>query len=140
MAKSFWSDGIRFECQGTGRCCVSRTGYGYVYFDLVDRRRLAKHLGVSTQSFTRKYCRKTGGHFHLKDFTGPCQFLKGKGCTVYEARPNQCRTWPFWPENMNARTWNREIKTYCPGVGKGKLYTADEIRELLKLDPVDPQK
>lgn len=136
--KKFWEDGIRFECQGTGRCCLSRGTYGYVYLHLKDRQRLAKHLKLSTSEFTRKYCKNTDGHFHLRDFKGPCQFLQGKACSIYEARPDQCRTWPFWPENMNARTWNTEVKTFCPGVGKGRLYSAEEIQELLKLDPVDP--
>ena len=139
MKDDFWAEGIRFECQGTGRCCVSREGYGFVYLTLEDRRRLAKHFGISTLAFTRRYCRKTEGHFHLIDFTGPCRFLggpDGKGCTVYEARPTQCRTWPFWPENMNARTWNGEVRTFCPGVGKGRLYSAEEIKILLKQDPV----
>jgi len=136
MAKQFWEDGIRFECQGTGRCCVSRGTYGYVYLTIEDRRRMASHLGLSTLSFTRRYCTNTDGHFHLKDFTGPCRFLKGKGCAIYEARPAQCRTWPFWPENMNARTWNTEVRTFCPGIGKGKIHTKSEIQKLLKQDPV----
>jgi len=136
--KKFWQDGIRFECQGTGRCCVAHTGYGHVYLTLEDRRRFARHFKISTLSFTRRYCSKTDGHFHLKRITGPCEFLEGKSCSVYEARPAQCRTWPFWPENMNARTWNREVRTFCPGVGKGRLHTAAEIERALSEDPVDP--
>jgi Fe-S-cluster containining protein len=135
MKRPFWKDGIRFECQGTGRCCVSRDGYGYVYLTLEDRRRFAKYFGVSTLSFTRKYCSKTDGHFHLKRTQGPCEFLEGKSCGAYEARPAQCRTWPFWPENMNARVWNSEVKSFCPGVGKGRLYSASEIQELMSQDP-----
>jgi len=52
-----------------------------------------------------------------------CRFLDPvtkKRCLVYEARPAQCRTWPFWPENMNARAWDREVVAFCPGVGKGR--------------------
>jgi hypothetical protein len=137
MNKPFWSDGIRFECQGTGRCCVSRDGYGYVYMTLDDRRRMARVLGLSTSAFTRKHCDQTDGHFHLKSVEGPCEFLEGKSCGVYEGRPAQCRTWPFWPENMNARTWNRDVKAFCPGVGKGRLYSAVEIEKLLKQDPIE---
>lgn len=134
--KRFWDEGIRFQCQGTGRCCVSRGEYGYVYLTLEDRRRLARFLGLKTQAFTRSHCRKTDGHFHLKEFTGPCPFLQGKACTVYEARPAQCRTWPFWPENMNARVWSGEVAVFCPGVGKGRLYTKNEIEALLEEDPI----
>ncbi len=138
MAEKFWKNGVRFECQGTGRCCTSRGSYGYVYLTLEDRRRLAGHLNISTYAFTRKYCLKTDGHFHLKDFKESCQFLEGKGCSVYEARPAQCRTWPFWPENMNAKSWAKEVVSFCPGVGKGRLYSPEEIQALLAQDPVDP--
>ncbi len=134
--KKFYSGGIRFQCQGTGRCCVSRDGYGYVYLTLEDRRRMARHLKLSTLAFTRTYCSKTDGYFHLKDEDGPCRFMKGKGCSIYEARPAQCRTWPFWPETMNAKTWNREVKAFCPGVGKGRLWSESEIEALLAQDPV----
>lgn len=128
----WWSEGIRFECQETGRCCVSRGAYGYVYLTLEDRRRLARHFGMATSTFTRRHCLRTDGHWHLRDFTDKCQYLDGVRCTVYEARPTQCRTWPFWPENMKAKVWAGEIAAYCPGIGKGRLYTASEIRELLK--------
>jgi Fe-S-cluster containining protein len=129
----WWSEGIRFECQETGRCCVSHGAYGYVYLTLHDRRRLARHLGLTTLQFTRRYCGKTGGHFHLKDASGPCQFLEGKRCSVYQGRPTQCRTWPFWPENMKPKVWDSQITTFCPGVGKGRLYSGEEIRELVSL-------
>jgi len=134
--KKFWQDGIRFECQGTGKCCTSRGSYGYVYLTLEDRRRLARQFELSTVAFTKRYCTKTDGHFHLKGFQESCQFLNGRSCLVYEARPAQCRTWPFWPENMTSRAWSKEVLAFCPGVGKGKLYTEVEIRSLLEKDPV----
>ena len=134
MAHSpWWTEGVRFECQGTGRCCVSRGAYGYVYLTLADRRRLARQLGLPTREFTRRYCAKTGGHFHLKDVEGSCRFLDGARCSVYEGRPTQCRTWPFWPENMGAKAWT-DVAASCPGVGKGRRYSGEEIRELLTID------
>lgn len=136
MKESFWEKGIRFECQGTGRCCLSRGAYGYVYLTLDDRRRLARHLGTRTAAFTRRHCATTDGYVHLKHPEKDCQFLDGKRCGVYEARPAQCRTWPFWPENLNARTWKKEVASFCPGVGKGRLHSADEIRALAEQDPV----
>jgi uncharacterized protein len=132
----WWSNGIRFECQETGRCCVSHDAYGYVYLTLKDRRRLARHLGLTTLKFTRRYCSKTDGCFHLKDPTGPCEFLDGKRCSVYEGRPTQCRTWPFWPENMKAKVWNSQITSFCPGIGKGRLYPASEIQQLVSLTAI----
>jgi len=133
---NFWANGIRFACQGTGQCCTSRGEYGYIYFTLKDRKRLASLLQITTREFTRQYCIKSDGHFHLKSPESDCRFLDGNRCTVYEARPAQCRTWPFWPENMNSRTWKKDITTFCPGIGKGRLHTSEEIRALMDEDPL----
>jgi Fe-S-cluster containining protein len=127
-AATWWHEGVRFECQGSGRCCVSRGQYGFVYVTIEDRRALAKLLKISTAAFTRKYCeKKEEGIWKLRDFNENCRFLDGKMCGVYEARPVQCRTWPWWPEVMGAKAWAREVAAYCPGVGKGPLRTREEI-------------
>ncbi len=131
--KDWWHKGIRFECQGSGKCCSSHGEYGYVYMTLDDRKRMAYHLKLNTKEFTNKFCRKTDGYHHLKLMkdSEACLFLEGKQCSVYEGRPSQCRTWPFWPEVMNAKTWNDEVASFCPGVGKGKLHSKDEIEAAL---------
>jgi Fe-S-cluster containining protein len=135
MAKSqqeaWWHEGVRFACQGSGKCCVSRGAYGYVYLTLEDRRLLARTLGMPTRQFTRQYCTRADGRFHLKDSGPDCVFLDGKRCSVYEGRPVQCRTWPFWPENMNARKWT-SIAAFCPGVGKGTAVPRARIEEILR--------
>ena len=33
--------GIRFECQGSGNCCVSRGTYGFVYLSKKDIKKLS---------------------------------------------------------------------------------------------------
>lgn len=127
----FYQQGLRFECTGCGECCKTRGGHAYVYVTRKERRRLAEHLGLPTRSFTARYCEKTDGLFHLRDPASTCQFLDGVRCTVYAARPEQCRTWPFWPENMNARAWKTEVQPGCPGVGIGKLHSRGEIEQVL---------
>lgn len=132
--KKWWSEGIQFECQGSGKCCVSRDEYGFVYLTTKDRRRLAKYFGLSLKEFTKEYCVEDQGVFWtLKDFKKACVFLKNKQCAVYEARPTQCRTWPFWPENMQAKNWKQDVANYCPGVGKGRVWTAQEIEKQLAI-------
>lgn len=128
--RTWWSEGVRFECQGSGQCCVSRGEYGYVFLTPEDRRRLAKFLKISTQAFTKKYCSRFHGAFHLnEDPERPeCMFLHGRRCDVYQARPGQCRTWPFWSEVMSPKAWKKEVATFCPGVGKGKVVSPEEIR------------
>jgi Fe-S-cluster containining protein len=130
--KLFYKEGIRFECQGEGKCCVSRGRYGYVYLSFNDRKRLASHCNMSTAEFTTKFTHKVYGLYELRYTGKDCPFLRNNRCDVYEARPKQCRTWPFWPENMNEAVWEQEVASWCPGVGKGRLYTQEEICEILE--------
>ena len=131
-SKKWWSEGVRFECQGSGQCCVSRGQYGYVYLTLEDRQNMGRLMKITTSEFTRKFCAKTDGVYHVADGPTPdCQFLKNNRCEVYQARPMQCRTWPFWPEVMAPKAWAKEVAAFCPGVGKGKVVDAATIRETL---------
>lgn len=132
--KEWWRDGVRFECQGSGKCCTSHGQYGFVYLTLKDRQRMAKLLGLSTGEFTRTHCERTGGVWHLieKPDRPDCMFLKDKRCGVYEARPQQCRTWPFWPEVMSPKKWASDVVSFCPGVGKGPVRTGEEIERAIR--------
>ncbi len=65
---------------------------------------------------------------------GDCVFYEsGRGCTVYQARPRQCRTWPFWESNLRTpEDWER-TKELCPGSGQGELIPAEEITRRLRV-------
>lgn len=133
MKPKFWENGLQFQCQGSGRCCVSHGGYGNVYLTKEDRQRLSQHLGVSQGTFTRTHCEQKHEIWKLKDRADKaCVFLQDKKCSVYEARPTQCRTWPFWPEVLEPKRWNKEVASFCPGVGKGRVWTREEIEVQLK--------
>lgn len=125
----WWKDGLRFQCQGSGKCCTSHGEYGFVFLTLQDRKRFAKHFNISTSEFTKKYCEKNNEVWHLKeDPKNPdCMFLKNKKCSAYEGRPTQCRTWPFWPEVMSPKAWKKDVVAFCPGVGKGPIRSREEI-------------
>ena len=132
--KKWWSEGIKFKCQGSGKCCVSRGTYGYVYLTQKDRKRMAKFFHQNISNFTKNFCQKSSGYFHLKNDKKKkaCIFLEDKKCTVYSARPEQCRTWPFWPEHMSPKQWNLHVASFCPGIGKGKVYSGKKIESILK--------
>jgi Fe-S-cluster containining protein len=105
-----------------------------VFLTKDDRKTLAAHHGLSLSLFNSRFCDKSGGFWKLKDPNGgDCIFLKNKKCGVYNARPTQCRTWPFWPEVLNAKTWNAEVANFCPGVGKGKLWSPREIERQIAI-------
>ena len=137
MKKINYKNGIRFECQSSGRCCISRDSYGFVYLSDNDIKRFSKYFKLSIKKFIEKYCQITEGLIHLiekSELNGKCIFLKNKKCSVYNSRPSQCRTWPFWNENMNAKVWNEDISINCPGIGKGKIINQKKIDTLLKED------
>ncbi len=135
MTKIDYLKGIRFKCQGSGNCCVSRGSYGFVYLSKLDVKKLSKNFKINEKEFLKKYCSKTDGYIHLKELKknkGNCIFLLDKRCKVYKSRPIQCRTWPFWPENMETKKWNQDISKNCPGIGKGKIINKKEILKYLK--------
>tara|TARA_Y100000590_G_C15417060_1_gene899887 strand:- start:5 stop:466 length:462 start_codon:yes stop_codon:yes gene_type:complete len=137
MNKININDGIKFECQGSGNCCVSRGSYGYVYLSKKDLKKLSKYFNLSKKEFVLQFCQTTDGYIHLvekNNLNGKCIFLNKNRCTVYKSRPTQCRTWPFWNENMNPKIWNKEISIYCPGIGKGKKINSQTIKKFLKED------
>jgi Fe-S-cluster containining protein len=120
--------GKRFECQRCGRCCSVRDrGFGFVHLTERDVSTMSAFLELEPKEFNERHCGTTDGILHLRDPQRDCQFLEDEGCAVYEARPLLCRSWPFWPKNLAGEaTWEKETAN-CPGVGKGKLYTSEEI-------------
>lgn len=63
-----------------------------------DIARLASHLDLSEGEFIDRHTRLAPSRQQLAlldQSDGSCAFLKGDRCSVYEARPEQCRTFPF---------------------------------------------
>lgn len=60
-------------------------------------------------------------------------------CRIYEARPAQCRTWPFWPSNLRSdRSWYWvKRNTPCPGMDRGPTFSLEEIEEQRQEAPQD---
>ena len=59
-------------------------------------------------------------------------FLEDKKCGVYEARPQQCRTFPFWEENVRSRhNWQR-LREFCPGIDEGPVHTLIQIQDQVR--------
>ncbi|MFC2074972.1 YkgJ family cysteine cluster protein [Bdellovibrionota bacterium] len=126
--KQKWcADGLRFRCAGSGNCCKTNGEYSYVYLTKLDIDRLSKHLNMSKTRFLRQFTQQLDGERIIKDPSRDCIFFEASRCTVYKARPKQCRTWPFWGESLTKDRW-KEIKKICPGIGKGKKYSWADIR------------
>jgi hypothetical protein len=124
----WYKDGLRFKCTGCGDCCTGAPGFVWVNKDEIAA--LAEEVGLDEAEFEEQFVREIGVRKSLKELDNyDCVFLDGKTrkCTVYEARPRQCRTWPFWDSNVRSpETWAATCEV-CPGSGKGRLYQLGEI-------------
>ena len=110
----WYSGGLNFKCTECGKCCTG--GPGAVWVTPIEIAALADRVGLSVAAFREQYTRNEGGRITLieKPDSYDCIFLRGKLCSVYETRPRQCRTFPWWPSNLTSReAWN-EID--CEGI------------------------
>jgi len=125
----FAKEGLQFTCTQCGDCCTGAPGFVWVNGDEI--KALAARLGLDEAEFERRYVRKVGLRKSLIEHAnGDCVFLhpQTRGCTVYEDRPRQCKTWPFWDSNIKSPEAWRETCEVCPGSGTGKLYTLEQIQ------------
>lgn len=126
----WYTRGLRFECRpDCGACCVNHGDYSHVYLDSDEALALAGELGLSLEAFCERYTEVDDGDLVLRMDRPECPFLDGSRCTVYAARPTQCRTFPFWPEHLTSRRRWSALRSFCPGIGRGDLIPAETIRE-----------
>lgn len=99
---------------------------------------MAAYLKMPVDEFKKNYVRRVGHRYSLieKKPSNDCIFLsrdgKKMGCKIYPVRPIQCRTWPFWTENLKSPDhWNSAAQG-CAGINKGKLYPIDSIEKIRK--------
>ena len=121
--------GLRFECTQCGKCCWTRGQYSHVYLTKQDLASLAAAVGLSVAETRRRYTfRDENGWTELDFREGRCVMLDAKTnlCTVYESRPTQCRTFPFWPEMIRRGKWTAEARRICEGVGNGRVVPKEE--------------
>ncbi len=137
MASADWyREGLRFSCAQCGGCCGGAPGYVWVTDE--EQTAIAACLGLPSKRLPGQYARRVGFRTSLVEKSnGDCIFLErngqGVGCRVYEVRPLQCRTWPFWPINLKSPEHWANVAETCPGMNQGTLHEADRIQEILDL-------
>lgn len=133
--KPWYHEGLRFKCTQCGDCCTGAPGF--VWVNQEEIAGLAAAIGMEdVDEFERLYVKRVGIRKSLKEFpNGDCVFFDGelRKCSLYDARPRQCRTWPFWDSNLKSPEAWEETCQVCPGSGKGKLYSLDVIEAQRKV-------
>jgi Fe-S-cluster containining protein len=123
MSTLIQKDGFSFSfnpqacnnCQG--RCCTGESGY--IYVTKQEIKNIAELLELQEIEFVKKYLFKKMYKYSIKERkvgdSYECIFYDAQlnGCKIYEARPSQCKTFPFWDYYKNKID---ELKLECPGI------------------------
>jgi Fe-S-cluster containining protein len=132
--RKFYHNGLYFTCTECGNCCTDTSGY--VELTEEEAGKIAKFWGLSETEFLEKFIEVPGNaaSLHLISHqNGDCIFLVENRCSVYLVRPLQCRTFPFWPENVKFSLRWEITAALCPGINQGRLYPETEIENILDL-------
>jgi len=141
MEEKFYREGLRFSCARCSSCC--RHDPGFVFLSLKDIETLIAFLRLSKHDFIMRYVKEVdmGDYRRLSLIEKPnydCIFWDEGGCSVYEARPLQCRSYPFWHHHLLSKdTWDA-LADSCPGINNGSLHTEEEIEGWLRQRSVNP--
>lgn len=100
-----------------GYCCTGKSGYIWVSEQEISN--IAACLGENIDGFISRYLVRIGRRFCIKEVKMGgafcCLFFdeKNRRCAIYEERPAQCRTFPFWQYFKDNPD---EAAKECPGV------------------------
>jgi hypothetical protein len=141
MSAPFYATGLKFLCKRCSACC--RYDAGFVFLSEDDLENLTAELKMDRNAFIATFCRWVSGQngaesLSLKEKSNNDCIFWNCGCTVYQARPMQCRTFPFW-ESIAASAFNWETAASgCPGINCGNIHTGKVIGEYIKLSAAQP--
>jgi len=139
----------RFECQGCGYCCSQKV---LLYPSLEEIRELAQYLSLTECSFAFRYLQeiydpqkdayaiafKTN---QPKDPLTGCIFCQDRICVIHESpRTGLCHVFPWNHFDLEKEEWEENFISedgtfWCPGIGKGHLWTLKEIRTIKETYP-----
>lgn len=132
----WYKDGLRFKCTECGKCCTGTSGF--VWVNQEEMQNMANVLNISLELFKKRYVRQRDNRYALIEKKIPngeydCIFLKDKKCQVYQARPIQCRTYPWWQENLNTEQSWKLAAEECEGINdQAPLLPYTQIIQLVR--------
>lgn len=124
MSSLFTKKGFDFAfdpkgCEScNGNCCIGESGY--IWINPTEIHALALHLKINPEELKLKYLNKIGYKYSIKEIQlskdnyACCFFdLDKKQCSIYNVRPTQCRTFPFWDYFKENK---QEVFKECPAI------------------------
>lgn len=101
-----------------GNCCIGESGN--IWISKQEIQNLCNHLNLDIVEVFDKYLEKRGYKYSIKEVqlakdNYACIFfnLEKKMCTIYDVRPVQCRTFPFWEYFKKNKD---EVVKECPAI------------------------
>ena len=118
----------QIDCTACANCCRVAT----VKITERDAVKLSKFLGVGLKQFWSDYAEENPEEGAvLKRNEGGCVFLDGNLCSVYDARPHTCETFPHLTHgagSLVSRLWQMVDRAcYCPIVYNTLEAWKDEV-------------
>lgn len=132
----WYKEGLRFKCTECGKCCTGTSGF--VWVNEKEIKGMAEALQIDVPLFKRKYLRSRDNRYALVEKKTPsgeydCIFLSDKKCQVYQARPVQCRTFPWWPEHLQSKEGWDHAALECEGINdQAPVIPYEEIQKGLE--------
>lgn len=137
----FYASGLRFSCKRCSACC--RYDPGFVYLSEEDLKKLTFALKLDKNRVLSQFCRWVTDwngdlSLSLKEKSNKDCIFWDNGCTVYEARPVQCITFPFWQQLVTSSAAWETAGSGCPGINSGLIHTKEKIGQYLELRNSEP--
>ena len=98
---------------------------------------------MERSDFIKTYCRwvvdLNGDEvLSLKEKSNKDCIFWDNGCLVYQSRPLQCITFPFWKAIVSSKeVWNTTASG-CPGINNGTLNSEKKINDYLEMRMTEP--
>ena len=137
---------MNFECQESckGKCCkLNREAEkSFIFLSETEAHQIAMISGERIEQFailaefdSTRFTKKKSKQWYLNNSgLAACRFFKKGKCSIYDFRPTQCATFPYWPENMTKKGW-KQIGEFCPGIDKGNdEKESQSLREQKNMD------
>ena len=132
----FYTSGLKFSCKRCSACC--RYDAGFVFLSENDLNNLTAAFKTDKNKFLSVYCRwvrdwKGNEVLSLKEKSNKDCILWDSGCTVYNNRPLQCVTFPFWNSILASKENWEAAASECPGMNNGQFYSKQMIENKVNL-------
>ena len=132
----FYASGLKFSCKRCSNCC--RYDSGFVFLSETDLQKLSTALKMDRNNFLSVYCRwvidfNGDEVLSLKEKSNKDCILWDNGCSVYNERPLQCITFPFWKNIVSSSESWKIAASACPGINNVSLKSKEEIEKFIEL-------